>query len=545
MHKRFLPALLLPALLAQEKVDLSVINRIKSEEFQNSKVMEHAFYLTDVHGPRLAGSPGYQAAAEWAMREMTKWGLANVKKESFEFGRGWTNSRFVAQMKEPQYTVLIGAPRPWSPGTNGAVSGEPVIAQICGDADMAKFKGKLKGKIVLTQDPVPVAPETALAMRRYTDAELAAEALAPDPSPRSPFSAPIPNLRGGSRARGGCPAEQRTPGQPYDREAARQRRNKINQFLRDEGVLVTITPSYTGEGGLVFSSAAGSQNPKDPLPPPAVALTLEHYDRIARLIQRKQPVTLEFDIQNRFLDDTKDSFNVTAELPGTTRRDQVIMIGGHLDSWTFGEGATDNAAGCSVMLEVMRLLKTLDLKMARTVRIALWGAEEEGLLGSKAYVKQHFADPADMKTRPEHATLSGYFNVDNGSGRIRGVYLQGNDMMRPVFEAWLAPFKDLGASTITIRDTGGTDHLSFDAVGLPGFQFIQDPIEYSSRTHHSNMDVFDRLQSSDLVQASAIVAAIVYHAAVRDDMLPRKPLPKPQPERGRGRRGGESSASGQ
>src|SRR5581483_4388714 len=366
--------------------------------------------------------------------------------------------------------------------------------------------------------------ETVVAMRRLTDAELAAEAVAPDPSPRSPFSYPIP---ASNRARGGCPAEQRVPGQPYDRDAAPKRRNKINKFLADEGVLVAISPSYTGQGGLVFSSAAGTRDDKDPLPPPSVALTAEHYDRIARLIQRKQPVRLEFDIQNRFIDDTRDSFNVTGEIAGSAKKDELIMLGAHLDSWSFGEGATDNAAGCAVMMEAMRVLKTLDLKMARTVRIALWGGEEEGLLGSKAYVAEHFADPADMKLKPEHEKLSGYFNFDNGTGKIRGVYLQGNDMMRPIFEQWLAPFKDLGATTVTIRNTTGTDHLSFDAVGLPGFQFIQDPAEYSSRTHHSNMDVYDRLQTSDLVQASAIVASIAYHAAMRDEMLPRKPLPKP------------------
>jgi hypothetical protein len=500
--------------------------------------MEHAFYLTDVYGPRLAGSPGYKAAAEWAIREMQKWGLSNIREEKFAFGRGWSNQRFVAQMKEPLYTPLIGAPRPWSPSTNGPVVGQPVLAQICTEADMDKFKGKLRGKILLTQFPTRVTLETDQVVHRYTDAELTAEAQAPDPSPNSPFAAPIPTA---PRIRlGGCPAEQRIPGQPYDREAAQRFRNKINKYLVDEGVLVAVAPSYHGEGGLVFSSAAGSREPKDQLPPPSVSLTTEHYDRIARLVEHKQPVTLEFDIQNKFYDDTQDSFNVTAELPGATRKDEVVMLGGHLDSWSFGEGATDNAAGSAVMLEAVRLLKTLDLKMARTVRIALWGAEEQGLIGSRAYVKDHFADPADMKCKPEHAKLSGYFNFDNGTGRIRGVYLQGNDMMRPVFEAWLAPFRDLGASTITIRDTGSTDHVSFDAVGLPGFQFIQDPVEYTSRTHHSNMDVFDRLQSPDLVQASAIVASVVYHAAVRDEMLPRKPLPKPQPPRGQA--GGQGSS---
>jgi len=274
---------------------------------------------------------------------------------------------------------------------------------------------------------------------------------------------------------------------------------------------------------------------RDELPPPAVALTLEHYDRIARLIEKKTPVTLQFDIENRMENEEKDSFNVTAEIPaaGNTGKkgDEVVMLGAHLDSWTGGTGATDNAAGCAVTMEAVRILTTLKIDMPRTVRIALWTGEEQGLLGSKAYVKEHFADRETMKLKPEHARLSGYFNLDNGTGKIRGVYLQDNDMMRPVFEAWLAPFKDLGASTITIRKTGGTDHLSFDAVGLPGFQFIQDPVEYNTRTHHSNMDVYERLQAPDMMKDAVIVASFVYLAANREEKLPRKPLPAAQPAR--------------
>jgi carboxypeptidase Q len=545
MRKVF-PLLLVSLLYAEDKVDLSVVNRIKLEEFQNSKVMDHAFYLTDVYGPRLTGSPGYKAAAEWAVREMQKWGLSNARLEKWgPFGRGWANMKFSAALKEPTYTPLIGSPRPWSPGTNGVVSGEPVIAQICNDVDMEKFKGKLKGKIVLLQQAVPVQLEAEAPLKRYSDPELAAQAASPDPSLRPFSSAPVPG-DSSSRARTGpCPATNRAggdraSGQPFDSEAARrerdQQRNKINKFLTDEGAVLTLVPSYRTDGGTVFASAAGSRDAKDPLPPPSVALTSEHYDRIARLIQKKMPVTLEFDIQNRFYDEEKDSFNVTAELPGGAKKDEIVMLGGHLDSWSFGQGATDNAAGCAVMMEVMRLLKTLELKTARTVRIGLWSGEEQGLLGSRAYVTQHFADRETMKLQPEHAKVAAYFNLDNGSGKIRGVYLQGNDMVRPIFEAWLAPFKDLGAGTLTIRNTGGTDHLSFDAVGLPGFQFIQDPLEYNTRTHHSNMDVYDRLQAGDLMQASAIIASFAWHAANRDQMLPRKPLPKPSP---RGTGGGE------
>jgi carboxypeptidase Q len=527
--RRLVYLLLVAALArAEEKVDLLMMNRIKAEAFQNSKVMENAFYLTDVYGPRLTGSPGLQAAADWAVKRMQEWGLQNAKLEKWgPFGRGWHTVRFAAHMKEPQYAPLIGFARPWSPGTGGPVAGQPILAVIDTDADFEKFRGKLKGKIVLLEPPRPSKPITTVLTQRYTDAELSAEALAPDPSPTSPFFAPIPQPPAAGQRR--IPGF--VPGQPFDREAAERYRNKLNKFLSDEGALVTLIPGFGTDGGTVFATAAGSRVPKDPLPPPAVALTLEHYDRIARLIEKKIPITLEFDIENRMDDQNNDSFTVTGELPSGRTNDEIVMLGAHLDSWTGGTGATDNAAGCAVALEAIRILEALDVKLPRTVRIGLWTGEEQGLLGSKAYVKEHFADRETMALKPEHARLSGYFNLDNGTGKIRGVYLQSNDMMRPIFEAWLAPFKDLGASTITIRNTGGTDHLSFDAVGLPGFQFIQDAVEYSTRTHHSNMDLYDRLQQADLMQASAIMAAMVYNTAVRDEKLPRKPLPKPEPKK--------------
>ncbi len=527
---KYVPLLLFaPLLLAEEKVDLLTVNRIKAEEFQNSKVMENAFYLADVYGPRLTGSPGLKAAAEWAVRRMTEWGLANPGMEKWgPFGKGWTCVHFSAQQKEPQFAPLNGFARPWSPGTNGAVSGEPVLAVLRTDADLEKFKGKLKGKIVLLEDARPLVSETEPDLKRFTDTELASEMLAPDPSARSPFANPIP-LVPGQPPRAAGPG----PGQPFDREAREKFRDKVNQFLTDEGVLVTLTPSYRATSGIVFGMNAGSQDPKKPLPPPSVALEVEQYNRIARLIDKKIPVTLEFDIQNKFLDDTLDSFTVTGELPGAAKKDELVMLGAHLDSWTGGTGATDNGAGSAVVLEAMRILKALDLKMPRTVRMALWTGEEEGLLGSRAYVKEHFADRETMALKPEHARLSGYFNLDNGTGKIRGVYLQGNDMMRSIFQAWLDPFKDYSANTVTIRNTGGTDHQSFDAVGLPGFQFIQDPMDYSSDTHHSTADMYDHLQAGDLMEASAIMAAVVYDAATRDEMLPRKPLPKPQPPRRR------------
>jgi carboxypeptidase Q len=312
--------------------------------------------------------------------------------------------------------------------------------------------------------------------------------------------------------------------------------NRVNQFFAAEHVLaVARIGGGQSDGGTVFAQAGGSRDARDPVPPPTFALTPEHYNRVLRLLDRGIPVKLEVDIRARFIDERTDSANVIAEIPGRTKPGEVVMIGAHFDSWHGGTGATDNAAGSAVMIEVMRILKTLNLPMARTVRMGLWSGEEQGLFGSQAYVAQHFADRRDMKTKPEHATFSGYFNVDNGTGRIRGIYLQGNDRMRPIVEEWLKPFADLGAGTISIRNTGGTDHTSFDAVGLPGFQFIQDPIEYDTRTHHSNMDVYDRIQPGDLRQMAAIVASFVYNTATRAELLPRKPLPSvPQP----GGRGG-------
>jgi len=510
----FILALFLPA---EEKVDLAVVNRIRAEAFQNSKVMDTAFYLTDVYGPRMTGSPGLQQAAEWAVRRMKEWGVADPHLEAWgPFGRGWTNDRFSAHLKAPEYAPLIGFARPWSPGTKGVVSGEPVLAPMRTEEDAAKWKGKLKGRIVMLWEPRPLPPQAASPLRRFDDAALAKLEEAADPSAGRP---------------------------PYDAAARRRLRNFINQFLLDEGVVLTIVPSFLrdnssredlnqmADGGTVFGTQAGSPDPKDPVPPPAAAIATEHYNRLARLLEHKVPVTVEFDIQSRFIDSPQDSFTVVGEIPGTGKKDEVVMLGGHLDSWSFGTGATDNAAGAAVTLEALRILKALDLKMDRTVRIGLWTGEEQGILGSRAYVTKHFADRATMERKPEHAKISGYFNYDNGTGKIRGVYLQGNDMMRPVFAAWLAPFRDLGVTTISIRDTGGTDHLSFDAVGVPGFQFIQDPVEYETRTHHSNMDVYDRLQAADLMESAAVIASVVYDAATRPEMLPRKPLPKPQPER--------------
>jgi hypothetical protein len=510
--------------VAGDAPDLQMINRIKNEAFKNSKVMDNAFYLTDVYGPRLTGSPNLQAAGEWAMKRMQEWGLKNTALEKWgPFGRGWNCTYFSAHLKEPEYSPLIGFARPWSNGTDGPISGTPVLAVFERDEDLAKWKGKLKGKIVLTGAMRTLTPMMTVPGRRFSDAELAQEALAPDPSATSPFASPIPQRPG---------AASGTPATPQGRAAIRRFRDKVNQFLADEGVAATIVPGTVADGGTVFGQGAGSEDPKRPLPPASIALTPEHYNRLVRLIDHKLPVTIELEVRAK-ISEPADSFNVIGEIPARSGKadPELVMLGGHLDSWTGGTGATDNAAGCAVALEVVRILTAIGAKMPRTVRLALWTGEEEGIYGSKAYVKKHFADPEVMKPTSEHAKVSAYYNLDNGTGKIRGVYLQGNDMARPIFESWLAPFRDLGVETVTIRNTGGTDHLSFDAVGIPGFQFIQDPVEYSTRTHHSNMDLYDRLQPGDLMQASAVMATMVYETAVREEKIPRKDLPKPQPRR--------------
>jgi carboxypeptidase Q len=505
-------------LIAEERVDLSIVNRIRNAAFAESKVMDHVFYLTDVNGPRVTSSPGYRSAADWVVKQMNEYGIPAHLEKWGPFGRGWTFTHFEAHLIEPQYAPLIGFPLAWTPGTNGTISGEPIMAVLRTQADLDKFKGKLAGKIVLTSAARDLTMDITPLGKRFTDAELAQEATAPDPG-AALFGRPIP-------------AGPRAAGAP-DFRAQREFRSKLSQFLHDEAPAMVVQEGYNGDGGTVFASSGGSREKKDPIPPPMVALTPEHYNRIVRLLDHKIPVKLQFNVEARLIDDSEDSVNVIGEIEGGRKKDEVVMLGAHLDSWQGGTGATDNAAGSAVMMEAMRILKSLNVKMDRTVRMALWSGEEEGLLGSKAYVKEHFADPEVMRPTAAHAKLAGYFNYDNGTGKIRGIYMQGNDMVRPIFQAWMEPFRDLGVSTASIRNTGGTDHLSFDAVGIPGFQFIQDPMDYSTRTHHSNMDTYDHVQKGDLMQAAAVVASFVYNTAMRDEMLPRKPLPKPQPARNR------------
>ena len=501
-----------------EKMDLDAVYRIKDEALSRSQVMQTLSYLTDVHGPRLTNSPGMRSAAEWAKTQLTEWGLSNVHFETWgPFGRGWVNDRFHAQMTAPQPFPLLAFPKAWTPGTNGLVTGEAVMVTIDKDEDFAKYEGKLKGKMVMVSPLREVKSYFDSPERRYTDKGL--DDLSKQPAGGSPFG----GRRGG-------------PGGPFG-EGQTAFRAKRMAFYVKEGVVAVleISPGDRGDNGAVrvqaVSPGEGSRDANGPPIVPQIVVSAEHYGRLARLIEKKIPVTLELDIKSRFIDTDLNSLNIVAELPGTDKKDEVVMIGAHFDSWHAGTGATDNGVSSAVMMEVMRILKASGLQPRRTIRMALWTGEEQGLLGSRAYVKEHFADRETMAVKPEHGKLSVYLNMDNGGGTFRGIYLQGNEAVAPIFEAWMKPFENMGMTKNTIRNTGGTDHQSFDAVGLPGFQFVQDPLEYSARTHHTNLDVYERAIPEDLMQNAVIIASFAYQAAMRDGLMPRKPLPKPQPAR--------------
>ncbi|MGO9227629.1 MAG: M20/M25/M40 family metallo-hydrolase, partial [Bryobacteraceae bacterium] len=451
---------------APERVDLGVLHRIKTEAFAGrSRVMDTAFYLTDAYGPRLTGSPGAKQAGDWAVQTLKDWGLSNVQMESWKFaGAGWSCTRFVAMMKEPEFQPVIGFAQPWSLGTNGDVTGPAMMAVISTAEEMEQYKGKLKGKFLLTAAPHASEMVTQPYAHRLTDAELAAAETYPDPTGGNPAvlplgfpqRAPAAGARGGAAGRGAAGA----PG-AAGRGAANSFRAQLMKFYKDEGVLGLISPGNGPDGGTVVGS--GSASTEENASIASVIVTNEHYNRIARLIEHNIPVTLEFDIQTRFTP-PGDSFNITAEIPGADVNAGSVMLGGHFDSWTGGTGATDNAAGAAAAMEAIRILKALDLKMPRTVRLGLWTGEEEGTLGSRAWVQAHINGADGPK--PEQAKMSAYYNLDNGSGKIRGIYMQDNDAVRPIFEAWVAPLKDLGADTLTTRATGSTDHTNFDNNGV-------------------------------------------------------------------------------
>lgn len=500
--------MLMPLLLwANEPVDLEMVARIRAEATENSHVEQIMFHLSDVHGPRLTNSPNYIEAGQWCVEKLTEWGLENSRLEPWgTFGKGWTVERFSVEMIEPEYLNMIAYPQAWTAGTGGVISGEPVLLDVESEEDIERYRGKLAGAIVMTRTDWEAQTHFEADAKRHTAEDLAELVQAPEPGAKPSWWARR---------------------EEYRRRRALQR--KLAELYKEEDVAVILEPSRREHGTIRVHS--GGSFKMDAAPGiPAVTVAIEHYSRIVRLLENGIPVKLAIDVETQFHQNDSLGYNVTAEIPGRDKklRDELVMLGGHLDSWHAGTGATDNASGCAVAMEAVRILQSIGAKPRRTIRIALWGGEEQGLLGSRGYVEKHFGDRETMELKPAHAEFSAYFNLDNGTGKIRGIYLQENDAVRPIFEAYLEPFHDLGAEAVTIRNTSGTDHLAFDALGLPGFQFIQDPIDYRTRTHHSNMDVYDHALESDLIQASMVMASFVYHTAMRDEKLPRKPLPKPR-----------------
>lgn len=495
---------MLPYAGGAQEVNMEVMQKLKDEERLHSQIKFIAHNLTDVTGPRLTNSPGYKRALEWTVKTMREWGLANAAPEAWgEFGKGWSTEEAYVAMKKPYYQPIIGYPVAWTGGTSNPVSAKVILLDKLDSATITQIGEELRGKIVMvkSEDTLIRSAFTAYA-KRYPDSALN---KLPDTYmvKKSMLDYYIPFIMKGY---------------------------KTKLYLQSKGAVALFSEKGQGRDGTLFVDGSPAFE-KDYMPTlPEMVISTEDYLKMMRLLLDKTDVEVDANVKNKFYTEDMTGYNVVAEIPGSdpVLKNEVVMLGGHLDSWHSGTGATDNAAGCIVAMEAVRLLKALGLQPKRTVRIALWGGEEQGLLGSFGYVKKHYGDPKDMKLRPEQMNVSAYFNLDNGSGKIRGIYLQNNEKVRDIFTAWLQPFADMGATGVTSSNTGSTDHLSFDAVGIPAFQFIQDPLEYETRTHHSNMDVYDHLSIDDLQQAATVMAAFVYNTAMRDERLPRKPQPKPE-----------------
>lgn len=522
-----------------ESLDLSMYQRIREEGLYHSHIMEYASALMDDIGPRLTGSPNMAKANAWTRDQFKAMGCSNAHLESWgEFGMGWQQLNTWLRMTAPDTAVFIAQAVPWSPASNGPIRAQAIWLDVKTEKDLDEYKGKVSGKIVLVGPMREVGNIDAPLFHRYDEKQLADMKPYPLDDPSARFDKAVHEFLEQIAFRG-----------------------KIAKFLAEEHAAAILIPSHDGSdhggsGGTIFddtgSAVSWEAYRRDHLAPLPMAVTaIENYGRVYRLLKADVPVSLELNIETKFTGDHEQGYNTIAEIPGTDPKlkDEVVMVGGHLDSWAAGTGATDNGAGSIVAMEVMRILNSLGIKPRRTIRVGLWSGEEEGILGSLGYVKQHLGSyppstAEDQKSlpeflrkpggpitiKPEQKLISAYFNLDNGSGRIRGVYLQGNAAVEPIFAQWIAPLKDLGVTTLTMKNTGGTDHLSFDAVGVPGFQFIQDSLDYGSRTHHSNMDTYERLQEDDLKQAAIVEAIFVYDAAMRDQMLPRKPFPHPELE---------------
>ena len=516
-------AVLLTATLAAQPPDHSTLAAIRDEGLRGSQATDHISWLSDVYGPRVTGTPAIEQARAWTMEKLREWGLSDVHEERFAFGYGWSLERFHAHMVEPQVMPIIGYPKSWSSSTDGTVTAEVTRVDIETEADFETYRGVLRGKIVLPQPAREVRMLEGDLVLRMTDEQLAEASRTEVPPP----------ARGRRRGHG------ERDGLSFD--------DRIQQFYVAEGVVAVLDrgsdsfmmgagsglPYQTQrtDGGTIFVGRGGPRDENAGNVVPSVTLAVEHYNRMVRILEKDVPVRVELHVETTFHDETAadgqmNAFNILAEIRGTDLADEVVMVGAHFDTTHAGTGATDNTTGVAAMMEVMRILRTVGARPRRTIRLALWGAEEQGLLGSREYVRRHFGDPQTMRLLPAHETFSGYFNLDNGSGRLRGIWLQENFAVAPVFEAWIASLRDLGVTTLGPRSVSGTDHTSFDAVGLPAFQFIQDRLEYNARTHHSNMDVVDRVQRDDVVQMAVVAAIFAYNTAMRDELLPRKALPR-------------------
>jgi carboxypeptidase Q len=514
---------------AADRADPAVLNRIWQEGINQSQIMTTLSYLTDVIGPRIPGSPAMKKAHEWTAAKFSEWGMSKVAVEpAGEFGLGWSNEYISVHLIEPACAPIVAYPVPWTLGTKGKIIGQPISVRIHSPADIEKYRGKLRGAIVFTQPPRQVHPNFKPLATRYSDEDL--KELQNTPIPVKPKD-------GEGRSRGGMKWEE------------------LEKFFRSEEVGVLVEPSSASrcDFGTVRVDAydALGKNHTTPNQNPRIIMAAEHYARICRIMDHNVPVKLEIEVRNTVYDQDRQGYNVVAEIPGGDKKDEVVMLGGHLDSWAAGTGAVDNASGCAVTMEAMRILKALGVKPRRTIRAALWTGEEEGFYGSRGYVFKHFGDTdiqslekvdfegyeanwrnplvnaKKLLVTPDYYKISGYFNYDNGSGRIKGIYIQENFQVRPVFEEWMKPLRDLGVSTIALQPTEGTDHLMFDAIGIPGFQFIQDPLDYVPQIHHTNQDVYDHCVPEDLIQSAIVMAYFVYQTAMREEMLPRKPLPIP------------------
>ncbi len=521
---------------ATETIDYNMYQRIRVEGLEHSHVMEYASALMDGIGERLTGSPNAKRANDWTRDQLAAMGCANAHLEDWgEFGMGWQQLNTWVRMTAPDTAIFIAQATPWSPSTNGAVSGQVVLMDVKTEEDVDKFRGKVGGKIVMLGDMREVKPVDKPLFVRDDEKDLAKLAQYPvaEEGEYAEYLKLLPKRMALLRKEG--------------------------ELFSQEHPLAVIMPSRDGRdgggsGGTIFDDRGLGRSVykrETASPAPAVVMAIENYGRMFRLLKANVPVTVEMNVDTKFTGDHEHGFDTIAEIPGTDPKlkDEVVMLGGHLDSWAAATGATDNGAGTVVAMEVMRILNTLQVKPRRTIRLALWTGEEQGLFGSAGYVKQHFgfaplstapdqlklpewmrkaAGPLQLK--PEQEKISVYFNLDNGSGKILGIYGQQNAAAIPIFKQWIEPLKDIGVTVVTMRDTGSTDHESFDNVGIPGFQFIQDKLDYSTRTHHSNMDTYERLQEPDLEQAATVEAIFVYNAAMRDQMLPRKPLPHPELE---------------